>query len=169
MKLIVGLGNPGQKYKDNRHNAGQMVINALEKAGLPSGVVVKKTDVFMNNSGEAVKKLVTRYFVTGDSKRKTSHEPTSYESLYIVHDDLDIPLGQYKIQEGKGPKLHYGIQSIDEALGTRHYWRVRVGVDNRDPSNRVHGEEYVLQDFTEEEQIIINNVIKKVVLELEEK
>lgn len=156
MRLIIGLGNPGEKYKNNRHNVGCVVIDALEKAGLPSGVVVKKTGVFMNNSGEAVKKLVGFYKVSPDS-------------LYIIHDDLDIPLGQYKIQKGRGPKLHYGVQSVEQALGTPDFWRVRVGVDNRDPSNRVHGEEYVLQDFTKEEQIIINDVIKKVVLELEEK
>lgn len=163
MKLIIGLGNPGEKYKNNRHNVGYIVIDVLEKAGLSDGTVAKKTNVFMNNSGEAVKQLVTRYLVTGDSKRKTSHEPTSYESLYIIHDDLDIPLGQYKIQKGKGPKLHYGIQSIDKTLGTGRYWRVRVGVDNRTPENRVPGEKYVLEDFTKEEKKTLDDVVKKII------
>lgn len=166
MKLIVGLGNPGKKYKNNRHNVGYIVIDVLEKAGLPNGTVAKKTNVFMNNSGEAVKQLVTRYFVTRNSKRKTSHEPTSYKSLYIVHDDLDIPLGQYKIQKGRGPKLHYGVRSVEEALGTPDFWRVRIGVDNRDPGNRTSGEQYVLQDFTQEEKLIIADVIKQIITDL---
>lgn len=166
MKLIVGLGNPGEKYKNNRHNVGYMVIDALQESGLPQGVVAKKTDVFMNASGEAVKKLVTRYLVTRDSKGKTSREPTSYESLYVVHDDLDIPLGQYKIQKGKGPKVHYGVQSVEQALGTSDFWRVRVGIDNRDPSNRASGEQYVLQDFTQEEKLIIADIIKQITTDL---
>lgn len=153
MKLIVGLGNPGGKYKNNRHNVGHMVISALEKTGLPGGVVVKKTNVFMNNSGEGVKKLVDFYKVSPDT-------------LYIIHDDLDIPLGQYKIQKGKGPKLHYGIQSIDKALGTGRYWRVRVGVDNRTLENRIPGEKYVLEDFTKEEKLIIADIAQRITTDL---
>lgn len=174
MKLIIGLGNPGQKYKNNRHNVGHMVIDTLEKAGLPGGMVVKKTDVFMNNSGGAVKKLFDFYKVSPDD-------------LYVIHDDLDIPLGQYKIQKGKGPKLHYGIQSINQALGNKQsltaykrslspgdkdYWRVRVGVENREVPrvSRVprvpRGEEYVLQDFTQEEKPIITDVIKQIITDL---
>jgi len=82
--------------------------------------------------------------------------------LYIVHDDLDILLGNYKIQFGRGPKDHNGIASVDRELGTDQYWHVRIGVDRRDPENRALGEEYVLQDFTVEEREILDNVLKEI-------
>jgi PTH1 family peptidyl-tRNA hydrolase len=107
----------------------------------------------MNSSGEAVKKF------TGENKVKP-------EDIYIVHDDLDIPLGGYKIQLGKGPKLHYGISSIEGSLGETDFWRVRIGVDNRDIESRVSGEEYVLQDFTQGELTVLQNVLKKAALDL---
>lgn len=150
MKLIVGLGNPGKQYESNRHNVGYMVIDQFQKHKMPNGVVAKKTGVFMNNSGEAVKNLIENL------KYKI-------ENLVIVHDDLDIPLGKFKIQFAKGPKDHKGIQSVDKALGTGDYWRVRIGVDSRDPENRVSGEEYTLQDFLPEERRVLDGVIEKIV------
>jgi PTH1 family peptidyl-tRNA hydrolase len=148
MRLVIGLGNPGSKYKNNRHNVGHMVIDALLRKKLPKGLIAKKTTVFMNESGKQVKKLTDFYKISPDD-------------LYIIHDDLDIPLGKYKIQKGKGPRQHNGIQSVDESLGTKEYWRVRIGVDNRKQDNRISGEEYVLQDFTKEEREVINQVIDK--------
>lgn len=152
MKLILGLGNPGKQYENNRHNVGYRVIDELKaKSSKLKGVIHVKTNVFMNESGRAVKVLISQY----------PNIPVS--NLYVVHDDLDIPLGQFKIQKGRGPKVHNGIKSVDEALGTRDYWRVRVGVDNRDPENRTPGEEYVLQDFTEEEMKTLNGVISQTI------
>ncbi|TSC89986.1 MAG: peptidyl-tRNA hydrolase, PTH1 family [Microgenomates group bacterium Gr01-1014_5] len=148
MKLIVGLGNPGEKYRNNRHNAGYVVVEYLERIGLPEGIVAKKTDTFMNDSGIAVSRLKNFYKV-------------SLNDLYIAHDDLDIPLGQYKIQLGVGPKVHNGLISVEGILSDINFWRVRIGVDNRDPQNRVPGEAYVLQDFTPEEHKILEEVIKK--------
>jgi PTH1 family peptidyl-tRNA hydrolase len=140
MKLIIGLGNPGEKYKNNRHNVGHMVADKLK---------AKKTDTFMNDSGVFVKKMFKARGLTPND-------------LYIIHDDLDIKLGEFKIQFGKGPKLHNGLESIENELGTTDFWRVRVGVDNRDPENRTSGEEYVLQDFTSEEKIVLDVVIKEI-------
>ena len=71
--------------------------------------------------------------------------------LYIVHDDLDLPLGSYKIQFGGGPKVHYGVNSVEEVLGAKDFWRIRVGIDAREKESRKAGEEYVLEDFTSEE------------------
>lgn len=153
MKLVIGLGNPGDKYRNNRHNVGHMVVDELLKSGLPKGVAAKKTDVFMNESGLSVKKLVDFYKV-------------SPENLYIIHDDLDIKLGEYKIQKGKGPRVHNGVNSIEETLGTVDFWRVRIGVDNRDAENRTPGEQYVLQDFAGDELGMLDSVLSKAVEEL---
>ena len=150
MKLIVGLGNPGEKYNNNRHNVGKMVIDALKVR--PYKVeplkVAKKSDKFMNDSGSFVKRQLLVYGL----------QPTD---LYIIHDDLDIPLGAFKIQFGKGPKGHKGIDSVDKALGTRDYWHVRVGVD---PTSRgaLRGEDIVLSDFTKDEKVILGKVIKQI-------
>src|SRR3972149_1266470 len=112
MKLIVGLGNPGEGYNNNRHNVGHMVVESL-----------KRSQGFMNDSGVFVNKLVEQNMV------KTS-------DLWVIHDDLDIPLGSYKIQKGKGPKLHNGINSIEKELASEDFWRVRVGVENRSSENK---------------------------------
>ena len=156
MKLILGLGNPGEQYKNNRHNVGHLVVEVLLKRSLPKDFVVKKSSVFMNDSGILVKKLVEQ------NRAKTS-------DLWVIHDDLDIALGGYKIQEGKGPKLHNGINSIERELGTDEFWRVRVGVENRqrgvgEPSyaKATEGKDYVLQDFTPEERKTLDKVILEI-------
>ena len=146
MKLIIGLGNPKEEHKNNRHNVGHLVADALFKRNLPKNLVVKKTNVFMNESGSEVKKLLGGL---------------SPNNLYIIHDDLDIALGAYKIQKGKGPKLHNGILSIERQLGTPDFWRVRIGVDNR-MGDKTPGEEYVLEDFTGEEKKILEAVLEEI-------
>lgn len=150
MKLIVGLGNPGEKYKNNRHNVGFMVVDELAKLNLPE-VVLFKPQKFMNRSGVEVKKLQVR----------------NLQDLYVIHDDLDIELGKFKISFGKGPRVHNGLLSIYEQLGTKDFWHVRIGIDNRLKTGfKGTGEEYVLQNFRPEEKIIVNSVIKKAVKEL---
>jgi PTH1 family peptidyl-tRNA hydrolase len=150
MKLIIGLGNPGKKYQNNRHNAGQLFIDYLKEQKL-KGVSLNKSSTFMNNSGEFVAQKVGRNF--------------DLNNLFIVHDDLDIALGDYKIQKGKGPKDHKGLISIDEALGESDYWYVRVGVDSRDLGQRTPGEVYVLEDFTESEKEILQGVFGEIYLD----
>ena len=174
MKLFVGLGNPEAKYSNNRHNVGYMVIDAIDAAfrvkykrkapafsqkflqsiisDYTPFALLAKPMKYMNDSGVAVKKIVDNYKI-----------PT--ENLYIIHDDLDIPLGEYKIQMGKGPKVHNGLTSIEEELGTKEFGRIRVGVDNRDPENRTPGEKYVLEDFTEEEKRVLKWTIQKLIHE----
>jgi len=153
MKLVIGLGNPGSEYANTRHNAGILFVSELQNLKLPKDVVVKKSDVFMNASGSFVKKLTNAYHLMPSA-------------LFIVHDDLDIKLGEYKIQLGHSPKDHNGIKSVDEALGTGEYWHVKIGIDNRPLDNRPMGIEYVLQNFTDEERKTIDVVIKKAVNEL---
>ncbi|MEJ2347901.1 MAG: aminoacyl-tRNA hydrolase [Patescibacteria group bacterium] len=166
MKLIVGLGNPGEEHKNNRHNVGFMVVDGLSNEKWSSvrkfqSLIIKKGQKFilakpqtyMNSSGKAVKKIVDHF------KIKTS-------DLWVIHDDLDISLGDFKIQKGKGPRLHKGVISIEKELGKSDFWRVRVGVENRDPENRIPGEAYVLQDFKEEEMEIIKSVVNEISKEL---
>lgn len=103
----------------------------------------------MNESGSFVSKKLKAY----------SLKP---EALCVVHDDLDIKLGEYKFQLGHGPKDHNGIKSVDDSLGTDQYWHVKIGVDNRPLDNKPMGIEYVLQNFTDEEIVILDKVIKEV-------
>lgn len=150
--MIVGLGNPGEEYKNNRHNVGYMVIQKLQNSKTPKlkNILTVKTNVFMNESGEFVKKLVEQYRLNSSD-------------LWVIHDDLDIPLGSYKIQKGKGPKGHKGLVSIDEALGTSDYWHIRIGVENREKmENFTTGEQYVLQDFSGEERAVLKPVIDQI-------
>jgi len=148
MKLFVGLGNPGERYINTRHNVGYMVVDKLRTKNLKL-INLFKTNTFMNDSGSFVKDLTVRY-------------PLFANDLYIIHDDLDLPLGVWKIQFAKGPKDNGGINSIEQVLGTEDFWRIRVGVDNRNPEKRTSGEKYVLEDFTQEERIILNKVINKI-------
>lgn len=103
----------------------------------------------MNESGNFAKKILA-----------SSHLASS--NLYVVHDDLDLPFGTWKIQYAKGPKDHGGINDIEQKLGTKDFWRVRVGVDNRKPETRLLGEEYVLQDFTEDEKKVLERIIDEI-------
>ena len=187
MKLIIGLGNSGDKYKNNRHNVGFVVVDRLVEGlrvksyGLSQdwekskkgklqyiwfNVKGKKLELiklltFMNNSGYSVSYAYKKHSLLPDD-------------LYIIHDDLDIKLGDYKIQKGKGPKVHKGLLSIENELGTKGFWRVRIGIENRYQKSNVKsqmskvptGEKYVLQDFTEKELEILGKTINNVVEEL---
>jgi peptidyl-tRNA hydrolase, PTH1 family len=173
MKLIVGLGNPGKEYERTRHNVGFMVVDALaRKYQVPSAefqgnskfqcqmiqtkdVVLVKPQTFMNKSGEAVRKIADFYKITPDN-------------IWVIHDDLDIKLGEYKINLGKGPKVHNGVESVELSLGTKEFWRIRIGTEGRVPGAeyRVPGETYVLKTFTEEEKPIISEVITRVANEI---
>lgn len=173
MKVIVGLGNPGEKYAKNRHNAGFLALDVLARkpelsnhkfqlANKFESEILKSDDIllvkpqtFMNRSGESVSGIVNFYKVAVDD-------------LIVVHDDLDIRLGEYKIQKGVGPKVHNGLTSVEERLGKADFWRVRVGIDNRSENSefRMAGEDYVLADFTLEENAVLDKVIKIIVDQL---
>lgn len=150
MRLIIGLGNPDKEYLNNRHNVGHMVIDALApKAPIPN-FQFSKTDVYMNESGEYVSKQKNFYKV-------------DLNDLYVVYDDLDIPLGSYKISKGKSPRVHNGIISVIEKLGSEDFWHVRIGVDSREGDRTLSGKDYVLQNFTDTEKEQLEKVIAEVV------
>jgi len=147
MKLIVGLGNPGSKYHLTRHNTGYMFIDYLLKNDLlDNQTKTLKPETYMNSSGNAVYKKLNFYKLT-------------LGNLLVVHDDLDLRLGEYKLQMARGPKLHNGIKSVEQALGSVDFWRLRLGVDNRDEENRTSGENYVLEPFKKSELIILKDVV----------
>jgi PTH1 family peptidyl-tRNA hydrolase len=155
--IIIGLGNPGKKYQNNRHNVGHMFIDYLNKLSdqKNKGFNLKtfKTNCFMNESGKEVEKILKKLPVTS----------YKLQDVFIVHDDLDIPLGKFRIDFGKGPKLHNGLKSIEEALNTEDFWRIRIGIDNRQKTGWIDGEAYVLQDFLKEEkEVLENEVFKKI-------
>jgi len=169
MKLIVGLGNPGEKYLNNRHNVGfQFVdylfneftgsrVNGLNEDKYANSqfakfvidneeIILAKPQTFMNNSGIAVKKLILKFgFRISD--------------LIVIHDDLDIPFGKFHIQVGIGPQLHNGLESIEKHLKSKDFTRIRIGIDNRRKFGSIEGEAYVLHDFLPDEKKILEELI----------
>ena len=157
--IIIGLGNPGKKYENNRHNVGKMFIDYIsQKSKVKSqkfNLTLKtfKTNCFMNESGKEVEKIL----------KKLQIKSYKLQDVFIVHDDLDIPLGKFRIDFGKGPKIHNGLKSIEETLNTKDFWRIRIGIDNRQKNGWIDGEAYVLQDFLKEEkEVLENEVFKKI-------
>ena len=146
MYILIGLGNPGKKYAHTRHNAGKMLAAFLRRHPV-EGLEVMETDCYMNRSGEWIHKLYKNY-----------KDYKSYENLIVAHDDLDLRLEEWKIHFGRGPRLHKGILSIEQALETKDFWRVRIGIEGRRPKaegRRSSGEDYVLQPFQREEKKIL--------------
>ena len=146
MKLIVGLGNPGKKYEGTRHNLGFRVIDELEKESVKNAVLFKP-DTFMNNSGKAV-------------KEKAGYHKLKPEDIWIIHDDIDLPLVEFKISKGQCSAVHKGVQSIIDELGTKDFNRIRLGIcpESGKPDNV---EDFVLQKFTKEEEKIVKEIIDK--------
>ena len=86
--------------------------------------------------------------------------------VVVIHDDLDIVLGEYKIQKGVGPKVHNGVSSVEQVLGEKGFIRVRIGVDNRKGDRNISGEDYVLSRWRAEEARVIEKVVAEVVVEV---
>ena len=153
MKVIVGLGNPGEKYVKNRHNVGFIILDKWVKdrglewkfekkfnAEVASGgkLLFIKPQTFMNSSGEAVSKILNFYKIPP-------------ENLLVVHDDVDLQIGTTKRQIGRGSAGHKGVESIiEDALGTPQFWRLRVGV-GKSPDPKIITDDWVLMDLSEQE------------------
>ena len=169
MKLIVGLGNPGRGYANNRHNLGFMCLSHFaraqgikldkkqgkarigtgEVAGNP--VVVARPQTYMNLSGQAVSLLVRRYDV-------------SFDNLIVIHDDLDLPLGKIRIRQGGSSGGHKGIDSIITCLKSPDFLRLRVGIGRTAAAEPSEDDiiAYVLSDFTPDEKQTVARVIPMV-------
>ncbi|GIX46649.1 MAG: peptidyl-tRNA hydrolase [Candidatus Tectimicrobiota bacterium] len=150
MHLVVGLGNPGRRYAQTRHNLGFMVIDALAArhriavqasvgeawcgqgtiAGQP--VLLAKPQTYMNASGKAVVTLAHAYLREG-------------EKLIVVHDDIDLPLGKIRLKRGGGDAGHLGVRSVIACLGHGDFFRVRLGIGR--PPRKEEVVDYVLSPF----------------------
>jgi PTH1 family peptidyl-tRNA hydrolase len=162
IKLLVGLGNPGDKYAATRHNAGFWWVDLLaaqtnSKLALDAkffgiaGKLTSKTDTwllkpttFMNASGKSVAALTNYYKITP-------------AEILVVHDELDLPAGGIKLKFGGGHGGHNGLKDIEAALGTKDFWRLRLGIGH--PGDRNEVVNFVLKAPTKNEQAAINESV----------
>lgn len=163
MKLIVGLGNPGAEYERTRHNIGWQVVDAFarkfridvtrhEKSAMTGqgrvaggAVMVAKPLTYMNLSGEAVRLLTNAYL-------------DSTDDLIVVYDDIDLPLGRLRIRPNGSAGTHNGMRSIIGELKTEKFPRLRIGIG---ASERGKLRDYVLDEFTSEEQPIVERAVTR--------
>lgn len=175
MILIIGLGNPGEQYKNTRHNVGFMILDELnEIAGFPcfefskkynamvsqgifaeNEVMLLKPQTFMNESGKAVKAAVNYFKI----------KP---EDIYVVQDEADVDLGKIKISQEANSAGHKGIQSIIDELKNKKFTRFRVGINSKDPiyelAVKKEGlESVVLKNFIDEEIPVIKKSIQETI------
>lgn len=174
--LIIGLGNPGPKYQNSRHNLGFMVLDKLAKEMLPLGktnwrmdqkanasvihitpeVIFAKPQTFMNASGFSVR-LISRYLNISTS------------SIWVVYDDVDLPLGKMKIRFGGASAGHHGVESIMQELKTDKFLRFRLGIGRpgrgiKDKNRTAKDvEDYVLEKFGQGEGGETKKMIKKAI------
>jgi len=174
MKIVIGLGNPDNKYAKNRHNSGFIILDELQKdwsfpafefskkfdAEISEGnfegdkIILVKPQTFMNKSGESVQKILSFYKLTP-------------EDVTVIHDDLDINLGEFRISSDSRAAGHNGVQDIIDKLGTQNFKRIRIGIEGEEArKNRlIPGDVFVLQDFSEEELRVIKNLAKEIKLQ----
>ncbi|MBI2439067.1 MAG: aminoacyl-tRNA hydrolase [Candidatus Moranbacteria bacterium] len=178
MKLIIGLGNPGKSYEHTRHNAGFLCIDFLRDALCDAPltrdtkmsaeigsttlfhekILFAKPLTYMNASGEAVLKLLSFYKLTSSD-------------IIVLHDDIDIPLGTYKITSSSRAAGHNGVQDIIDKIGSQHFYRIRLGVGRpkETPDTCLPIHDFVLQDFSNDEYTTLSALfptIKEEVLRL---
>jgi PTH1 family peptidyl-tRNA hydrolase len=165
MLLLVGLGNPNPNNKNNRHNVGFLIIDAINekfklskqkpkfKGLLTTGKIEEekvyaiKPLTFMNNSGVCIKELIDYFKI----------DPNN---VFVFHDDMDIDFGKIKAKFGGSDAGHNGIESIDKNIG-KQYSRIRIGIGR--PKTNSTGEDHVLEDFSLDEIKKINEINKHIV------
>jgi peptidyl-tRNA hydrolase, PTH1 family len=165
IKLIVGLGNPGVRYANTRHNAGFLVVDALaehwnarfaaahacelaETRVAGSKVLLQKPQSFMNLSGEAVVPLMRFYKL-------------SAAELLVVQDDLDLPLGRLRLRQGGTAGGQRGVRDIITKLGEERFWRLKLGISRPPPGS--DAADWVLRPFAPEEQPLVTAVVGEAV------
>ena len=158
MKLIIGLGNPDQKYHKTRHNAGFLAVEHLAKnyghgqwstdkkhnaqvhgaTIMGQKVLLVKPLTYMNLSGQTVQSVMQYYKI-------------SPENILVLYDDLDVPFGAVKFREKGSSAGHNGLKSIQQHIGTQEYARVKIGIHG-DTKTHIQGADYVLGKWTKPEQ-----------------
>jgi PTH1 family peptidyl-tRNA hydrolase len=169
-RLIVGLGNPGREYTSNRHNVGFRCLERLaaahdlafdkrqKRARVALGticerrIILAQPQTFMNESGRAVVPLARFYRV-------------SLERLLVVYDDLDLPLGMVRLRPDGGSGGHKGMHSIIEQLGSQSFPRLRIGIGR--PPGQMDPVDYVLQDFSTEEEPALEGTLERAMAAIE--
>jgi len=176
MILIVGLGNPGPKVENTRHNLGFMVLDKFSRENsfpdweesrkincLFAKEIIAEKEVellkpltYMNNSGRAVKLTVKKHNLKS-------------KDIIVIHDDIDLPLGKIKITKNHSAAGHKGVQSIINELGTKDFIRIRIGIKPLNNGQRTINkvENFVLEKFTKEEEKILKGVIEKTIEAIE--
>jgi len=167
MFIIIGLGNPGKKYSHTWHNIGFQALSDFQKKNNFSAfrlskkfqaeisenkiankkIILAKPQTFMNESGKAAKALMKFYKI----------KP---ENLWVIHDDVDIPLGKIRISKGRGSAGHKGAESIINEIKTKDFIRLRIGIQPKSgkPENT---EKFVLQRFNKKENRVMEKIIAK--------
>ena len=153
--LVVGLGNPGEEYKESRHNTGRQAVDFFAKKNEDKKVKIIESREFMNNSGRAVAKII--------KSKKVA------QNLIVVYDDLDLALGSIKISYNKSSGGHRGVESVIKAIKTQEFIRIRIGIAPTTPTGKLkkpQGEEavlkFILSKFSPKETEILKKVFKKV-------
>ncbi|MDD6224497.1 MAG: aminoacyl-tRNA hydrolase [bacterium] len=167
MKLIVGLGNPGREYENTRHNIGFFIIDKFaNKLGIlitkskfnglygetsirGEKVILLKPQSYINLSGEVIRKFVDFYKI-------------SISDILIIHDDLDLNVGVYKIKQRGSSGGHNGLKNIEIHLGTQEYKRIKIGISN---NKNIDTKDYVLGKFSKEDQEKLTE-IQEVILQI---
>ncbi len=159
MKIVVGLGNPGKKYERTRHNVGFILLDNFSQdrdltwrydkrsqAEVSSfgDILLVKPQTFMNRSGISVSYLVNYYKL-------------SLEDLIVIHDELDLPFGEIKLQKNVGSAGHLGVEDVIVSLKSKDFWRYRVGI-GRPKNIRIDMGDWVLTEFTSQELEELQNV-----------
>jgi PTH1 family peptidyl-tRNA hydrolase len=164
MFLIVGLGNPGKRYKTTRHNIGFMVAEKLA-AGIDVEVKQKSFDALWGKGRLKNKKVIialpqTYMNLSGAAVRQLqSFFKTDISNLIVIHDDLDLPFGALRLKTGGGNAGHKGLISIESNLGSSDFTRIRLGIGKPADKSRIEG--YVLEPFSEEEKKSLPELINQ--------
>lgn len=175
MKIIVGLGNPGEQYKTTRHNAGWMILDAIlgevkwqENKKFNALIhedgefLFVKPLTFMNESGMSVRKVLDYYGLLPKNFGLLSKKDSDLNDvLTVIHDDLDLNFGEYKIATDSGSAGHRGVQSIIDHLKTKKFTRLRLGIKNELLRTHIPPEKFVLDNFNREEKEKLKDLAAK--------
>ena len=162
--LLIGLGNPGREYKDNRHNYGFMLIDRLAVRLNARGMKLQSKAIVTNAIYEEHKLILakpqTYMNLSGHSVQGLAHfYKLPLENLLVAHDDLDLPFGTIRLRPGGGPGGQKGVASAIERLGTQDFARLRLGIGR--PPGRMDPAAYALQDFPRDEMKELSSVLDR--------